>query len=355
MKKNLLKLIDRLVGSFLITCLPSVAVQTFSRHGHFLIIRPGGIGDAVLLLPMLKQLADLYPNAVIEVLAEKRNAEVFRWSPVVTAVWCYDKPAEFLKLFTRKFDLIIDTEQWYRLSAVVARLLAPSRLIGFGANERSRLLTDPCPYTFNEYEAIVFGELLAPIAGSGFSVLVEASRFMNLPIPDSGISQPYVVISPGTSIAAKQWSVERFSEVASYCERCGFDVVVLGGKGDEGVGQSVSCALSRCHNLVGRTSLTESASIVSGARLMISGDSGLLHVAQLQGVPTVALFGPSDPEKWSRKGDRHSIVSAGIDCAPCSRFGTIPKCPHGFRCMQNITVEMVVEAVKELRFCESAS
>jgi len=355
MKIFLLKLIDRLVGSFLITCLSSVAVQTFSRPSHFLLIRPGGIGDAVLLLPMLQQLSAIYPDANIEILAEKRNAEVFRWSPVVTAVWCYDKPKEFLNLFTRKFDLIIDTEQWYRLSAVVARLLAPSRLIGFVTNERSRLLTDPCPYTFDKYEAIVFGELLAPIAGKSFSILTETSRFMNLPILDFRINQPYVVIFPGASIAAKQWPAERFTEVASYCERCGFDVVVLGGKGDEDVGQSVSCALSRCHNFVGKTSLTESASIVSGAQLMISSDSGLLHVAQLQGVSTVALFGPSDPEKWSRKGDRHSIVSAGIDCAPCSRFGTIPKCPHGFRCMQNITVEMVVEAVKELRFCESVS
>lgn len=343
---TLMKHFDNWIGGFL-TFLFSSYLRPFYYYSpsSILIIRPGGIGDAVLLLPMLQQLSALYPDAKLEVLAERRNAEVFSWSPFVAKVWRYDHPLEFLKLFRQHYDLIIDTEQWYRLSVVVARLLRPSRLIGFATNERSRLLSDPCPYKQDEYEAAMFLRLLVPLETYASGLPLEQSGVLVLPPPKNVVSTPYVVIFPGASVDAKQWPAERFTEVALYCEELGFGVVVVGGNADKGTAQVITRALSHCNNLVGKTSLTESASIVAGTALMISGDTGLLHVAQLLDVPTVALFGPSNPRKWSREGDRHIVVSASADCSPCSRFGTIPKCCHDLRCMQSITTDMVVKAV----------
>jgi len=318
-----------------------------SRNNSILIIRPGGIGDAVLLLPMLHQLSLLYPDSKIEVLAESRNAKVFSWSPVVAKVWRYDRPLDFLKLFRQRYDLIIDTEQWYRLSAVVARLLGSSRLIGFASNERSRLLSDPCPYKQDEYEADMFISLLEPLGyTSPFSV--DSSVFLTLPQADHVFENPYIVIFPGSSISAKQWPAERFAEVASFCVERGFDVVLLGGKADRDITDCISKGLSCCHNLAGKTDLTEAAAIISGARMMISGDSGLLHVAQSQGVPTVSLFGPSNPLKWNCSSSFNVILKSDIACSPCSRFGTISKCKYGFRCMQEIIVAEVLKAVEFL-------
>lgn len=350
MLSNLIKNIDYVLSSCILYLFPNVLIRKHwsKRFNLILVIRPGGIGDAILLLPTLKQLSKIYPDAKIEILAECRNAEVFNWLPGISAVWRYDKPAEFAKLFTRKFDLVIDTEQWYRLSAVVARLLRPSRLIGFATNERLRLLTDGCPYARDEYEADVFRNLLAPLTGKLTSDCIEDANIIQLPVSHYRANRPYVVIFPGASVSAKQWPVGRFAEVAGYCEKSGFDVVVLGGKSDSSAAGVVTGSLSNCCNLAGSVSLTDSAAVVSGASLMISGDTGLLHVAQLQGVPTVALFGPSDPVKWNRKSDMHVVVSAGADCAPCSCFGTIPRCPYDYKCMQNITVTMVIEAVNSL-------
>jgi lipopolysaccharide heptosyltransferase II len=343
-----LKMIDRLIGSLLIPLFHSGSSVLQSQVKSILIIRPGGIGDAVLLLPMLQQLSTIYPDAKIEVLAERRNAEVFCWSPVVSKIWQYDKPRSFLKLFQQRYDLIIDTEQWYRLSAVVGRLLRPSRLVGFSDNERSRLLTDPCPYDQDEYEAIQFLRLLTPLTGNAALSPIEFSRSLLLPQSEFSSENPYIVIFPGASVAAKQWPAERFAEVARYCEQSGFDVVVVGGGADRAVGQVIVDSSPLCLNLAGKTSLTEAAAIVSGAQLVISGDSGLLHVAQLQGVPTVSLFGPSNPQKWCHKKDYHFVVSADCDCSPCSHFGTIPVCRHNYQCIANISVVMVIDAVERL-------
>lgn len=343
-----LRFIDNYLG-LLVSLMPNLLFSCqIVEPTTFLLIRPGGIGDAVLLLPMLHQLFRLYPNAKIEVLAERRNAEVFSWSPAVSAVWLYDRPLDFLNLFRRRYDLIIDTEQWYRLSAVVARLLNAPRLIGFATNERSRLFTDPCPYNTEEYEAEMFFKLLAPLDLNAPPPQVDNLEILALPKPAHFFKNPYIVIFPGASVTAKQWPAERFAEVACFCAGKGFDVVVVGGKAESDTGRLIVNASSSCHNLAGKTSLTEAAAIVAGACLMISGDSGLLHIAQLQGVPTVSLFGPSDPKKWCLKGGLHSVVSAGSECAPCSRFGTIPTCYHNFQCMQDITVTMVVEAVEFL-------
>lgn len=345
MLSKAIKFTDRIAGLVLVALLGGPDIRQEAPPRSILIIRPGGIGDAVLLLPMLHRLSAIYPDAKFEILAERRNAEVFSWSPVVSSVWCYDKPSELVKLFTRKFDLIIDTEQWYRLSAVVARLLRPSRLIGFATNERSRLLSDPCSYKQDEYEASMFMRLLVPLGVNTAGHLLEQLAFPALPHVKNISSNPYVVILPGASVAAKQWPAEQFAEVACFCEGMGFDVVVLGGSAEQDSSQVIARTLNRCHNLVGKTGLTESAAIISGASLMISGDTGLLHVAQLVEVPTVALFGPSNPQKWSKKGEKHVVVTACSACAPCSLFGSIPKCHHGFQCMQDITVEMVTTAV----------
>lgn len=347
---KLIKLIDQLAAPALIALLrKTVQFNTVVPIHSILIVRPGGIGDAVLLLPMLQQLSLLYPDAKLEILAERRNAEVFSWSPVVSAVWCYDRPLEFLDLIRRRrYDLVIDTEQWYRLSAVVARLLCSSKSIGFVTNERGNMFTDTCPYLQNMYEAEMFLKLLAPLH-DGVSVSAEPwEEAIVLPPAGFKCCKPYVVLFPGASVATKQWSADRFAEVARCCEENGFVVVIVGGKAEEHSSHVISDKLCNGINFVGKTSLTESTSIVAGATLMISVDSGLLHIAQQLGVPTVALFGPSNSNKWSRLGGQHAVVSAGVNCSPCSQFGVIPQCPYDCCCMHNITIEMVVDAASHV-------
>lgn len=346
---KIIRLMDQLAAPALITLLGRNVQYHITLPVHsILVIRPGGIGDAVLLLPMLHELAQLHPDAKIDVLAESRNSEVFSWSPVVSTVFKYDRPKDFLSLFQKRYELIIDTEQWYRLSAVVTRLLTAPRSIGFASNTRYRMFTDSRPYHQERYEAEMFLKLLEPLRDGAFKAAGPRKEVLVLPQAEMECRKPYVVLFPGASVSAKQWPAERYAEVAHYCEEGGFEVVVVGGKTDIRLGEVISHSLKRFHNFVGKTSLTETASIVAGAALMISGDSGLLHVAQLLNIPTVALFGPSNSQKWSLAGDKHIVVSARTECSPCSRFGTTPPCPYHVRCMQEITPAEVFEAAMQL-------
>ena len=343
--KALLKFLDNNFGRLVCALFRPLPCCDVGKLQKILVIRPGGIGDAVLLLPMLHELALLHPDAQIDVLAENRNSEVFGWSPVVSTIWQYDCPNNFLSLFQQRYDLIIDTEQWYHLSAMVTRLLAAPRSIGFATNTRSRLFTDSRPYHQERYEAEMFLELLEPLRNGAFESTRPRAEVLVLTQAGFKCGNPYIVIFPGASVVTKQWPAERYAEVARYCEDSGFEIVIVGGKTDIRSGEVVSRTLRHFHNLVGKTTLTDSASIIAGSVLMISGDSGLLHVAQLLKIPTVAIFGPSNIKKWLREGDKHVVVSAGFTCAPCSLYGTIPKCHHGFQCMQDISVDMVITAV----------
>ncbi|HEX9078647.1 MAG TPA: glycosyltransferase family 9 protein, partial [Desulfuromonadaceae bacterium] len=127
----------------------------------------------------------------------------------------------------------------------------------------------------------------------------------------------------------------------------GVAVVVVGGKEDRGQGE-VIVAGGAGLNLAGRTSLSETAAVVQMSSLLLSGDSGVLHIAVGLGVPTVSLFGPGRAAKWAPRGEHHTVIAKGLPCSPCTTFGTTPPCPVGTRCMREITVDEVFNAVSML-------
>lgn len=348
MLRDFIKILDNSVVKRIFFMVGPAFRCAFCDPASILIIRPGGIGDAVLLLPMLQRLSTIYPDATIEVLAERRNAEVFGWSPVVSAVWCYDKPPEFVKLCTRRFDLVIDTEQWYRLSAVVARLLGRSRTIGFGTNERRRMFSDACPYFQDVYEADMFLTLLEPLGVDSCNQQLKLvlPNALQVQLFEADTQRPFIVMSIGASVDTKKWSAEHFAEVARFCEAEGFQVVVLGGPEDRVVGECVIQSLKYGRNLAGSTSLTEAAACVATARLVIACDTGLLHIAQLLGVPTIAIFGPTNHKKWNVQRPDAAVAGLSAVCSPCARFGTIPPCRHAAQCMQ-IPPAQVIRLIRE--------
>ena len=117
------------MGSLALRILSNPVPVRIALPRKILIIRPGGIGDAVLLIPVISALKEICPEAEISVLAEKRNGSVFRLCPMIDRTLHYDKPLEMIRAIRDSFDVVIDTEQWHRLSAVVARLTRAPMLI----------------------------------------------------------------------------------------------------------------------------------------------------------------------------------------------------------------------------------
>ncbi len=335
--------------------LPSPLCSEFIPPGiSFLIIRPGGIGDAVLLDILIISIKKAYPEVRITILAEKRNLGVFPLIPGLDKVLCYDRPLNLLKALRSRYDVVIDTEQSHRLSAVVARLVLAPTKIGFDTNERRRMFTHCIQYDLDAYEPDNFSALLKPL---GIDSKLEVSS-VTLTLPPKSVSkalqllQPlnsesFIAIFPGASIKEKRWGADRFRLVAEALSAFGIKIVVVGGKEDRKQGEVISGG-GLALNLAGMTSLPETAAIIQKSALLLSGDSGVLHIATGLGVPTVSLFGPGRAKKWAPRGEHHIVINKELPCSPCTTFGNTPPCPNNVRCMKDISVEEVVNAVISL-------
>lgn len=354
MKATLLKRFDSLMGPLLVRlfCKPNAA-RPVVRPQTVLVIRPGGIGDAVLLVPTLRALLTAFPDCRIDTLGEKRNAAAFQLCPGLHNVYCYDSPSGLAAVLRGRYDVVIDTEQWYRLSAVIARLIRAARSIGFATNERARLFTDSVHYSLHEYEAASFLRLLAPLVvkpaaevAVPFLTLppaaVLAARHLLAPLE----GKRFVALFPGASVPQKEWGIDNFRATTVALAAAGIAVVVVGGGDARQAGEAIAAG-GIALNLAGKGSLMESAAVIGEASVLLSGDSGLLHIAAGLGTATVSLFGPSDPAKWAPKGDGHRVFKSAHPCAPCSRFGTIPPCSVAHKCL-DANPAHVVDAVMGL-------
>ena len=351
-----MKLIDAAIGRMTASVFPVPSrIQPLSAVTSLLIIRPGGIGDAVLLAPTINFLKKTFPSVHVTILAEKRNAGVFSLIPGVDKLLCYDRPREFIEALCGIYDVVIDTEQWHRLSAVVARFVSAPVKIGFGTNERRRMFTHLTPYSHDNYEAVSFAHLLEAL-GIGAEVADVGMPFLSIPDAVSvnaskllGLSHDklFVTIFPGASITERRWGADRFQLVAEALSVFGIKIVVVGGKEDRKQGEVISGG-GLALNLAGMTSLPETAAVIQKSALLLSGDSGVLHIAAGLGVPTVSLFGPGRAKKWAPRGEHHVVINKELPCSPCTTFGNTPPCPNNVRCMRDITVDEVVNAVTML-------
>jgi lipopolysaccharide heptosyltransferase II len=320
-----------------------------------LVIRPGGIGDAVLLAPAIHELKIRNPTLHITVLAEQRNAGVFALTPDVDKLFRYDRPRELLQALRCRYDVVIDTEQWHRLSALVARIASALVKIGFDTNERRRMFTGTIPYSHDDYEAISFARFLEPLGVAvgvvdmvaPFLILSESATSKAAALLESMERRPIVTMFPGASIPERRWGAENFRRVAEMLAVFGIRTVVVGGKEDRQQGEAIAGGGVGL-NLAGLTSLSETAAVIKQSSLLLSGDSGILHIAVGLDVPTVSLFGPGRSKKWAPRGDRHLVINKGLSCSPCTTYGTTPPCPHSVLCMRVISVDEVTNAVTML-------
>jgi len=353
-KITLLKKLDSIVGVVMARLLLQpkfVSIDTVVER--VLFIRPGGIGDAVLLIPAIQALKKTYPDCQIDILAEKRNSQIFSLCQGVRRVYRYDNLSDFLAVLKTQYDVVIDTEQWHRLSAIIARLIRSQCKVGFATNERAKMFTVAAPYSHDIYETSSFFNLLQPL--NIVPTLSLPTPFLDIPTSVKSSAQllgsaigKYVVLFPGASIPERCWSADRFSTLAVMFAEQKLGVVIVGGREDCGSAETITESVPNIINLAGKTSLLETAAILKDAALLVSGDSGVLHIGVGLGIPTVSLFGPGIAAKWTPQGSCHRVINLDLPCSPCTQFGTTPPCPIGAKCLHDISVPMVFSAAQDL-------
>ena len=354
MQTTFLKFIDNYLGRLVIAILRPQPPSQIVEPETVLIIRPGGIGDAVLLVPTIKALKNAYPACAIDILAERRNSAAFHLTSGIRTVYLYDTLSGLAAVLRSRYDAVIDTEQWHRLSAVVARLTKSPLSIGYATNERIKMFTNAVHYSLEDYEMDSFSHLLQPLGITEsekgkppflvvpYEAVIKAKAMLG-----KVADKPFIAIFPGSSIHEKRWNMDNFVNLALYLNQAGFPIIVIGSEKERVAGEAMTCGIDAL-NLAGKTSLVETAALIDKSALLVSGDSGVLHIAAGLGKPTVTLFGPSNIRKWAPRGEKQFVISKNLPCSPCTNFGYTPKCSIKARCMAYITVEEVVAAVEKL-------
>ena len=332
------------------------------------------IGDAVLTTPALMAIRKGFPKAKIALLVKPAIAELLHHHPAVDEIVLYRDPGPhaglggkltLARLLRRgRYDLAILLQNAFEAAAITALAGIPNRY-GYATDGRWFLLTHRVPLTSKirrRHQAHYYLELLRPL---GIPVEPEPPTLRTTPGEDAeaiehlrafGVDPKKFLIglNPGSIYGtAKRWLPERFAEVADrVAAEHGGVVLIFGGRGEEELGAAIAGKMTApTLVLSGRTTVRRLMALIKPCRLFITNDTGPMHIATAFGVPTVAIFGPTDPATTSPFGSRHELVRHPVDCSPC----LLRECPIDHRCMQGISVEMVHAAAMRQTGTRSAS
>mgnify|MGYP000281424409 CR=1 FL=1 len=332
------------------------------------------VGDAVMTLPAVDALGEIFPGSQIVVLAKPWVAAVYEGRPAVSEVMVYRKDGGILsglgglretarELRARKFDIAVLFQNAFE-AALLARAAGIPRRLGYDRDGRGILLTDKVPLDVFEPGAHQVEYYLNLLRAAGWNAESrdpvmeppEDARRSSLDLLDGqGIDENdiLVALSPGAMYGdAKRWPVERFAAVGDMAvQRWGARVLVMGSGKEISICREVESSMSEpCFNLCGRTSLHLAMAVIERCLMFVTNDSGLMHLAAALGVPTVAVFGSTDPVATGPRGHHTRVVRHPVDCAPCLKA----ECPRDFSCMKAIEPMNVWNEMEALRkWCNS--
>lgn len=322
------------------------------------------IGDAIMTLPAVKSVRAAYPKARLSILAKAPVTEIYRLFSGADEIIAYEKkfdnPLGVLQLARRlraqKFDAAILLQNAIEAAIIAFAAGIPVRA-GFNTDGRGLLLTHAIRRTPEILKVHQIDYYLEMVKALG---CVDVDRAMHLETQISPVAArdalakylfsadaAIIGIAPGAAYGpAKRWLSERFAAAGDQLGGAlGARVVLFGGKDDRETAENVRRqAQSDMLNLAGVTTLQETVHLLSQCRLVISNDSGLMHVAAALNVPTIAVFGSTNPVTTSPSGEKTAIVRKEAPCSPCLK----KTCPTDFRCMTDIAVDDVVAAGKTL-------
>lgn len=346
---------------------------------NILIVKTSAIGDVTHALPALNALRKKYPDAKITWLVEEAAADIVKghraldrvlisrrkhWlaemrSGVAGFIRAWREIWDFVRVLRdTRYDLLFDFQGLLK-SGVSVWLARAERKIGFGRGMDHA----ECSYIF-------LNERIAPVPMDTHAlqremVLLEAVGIegaeivFDLPITESHRAQvnnllakhgidrqkPLVAINPMTTWPSKLWFKERFAEVADRLLEQGCDVVFTGSPADRGeIDQIIKDMEGRAVNLAGQTSLISLAALYQEAQVVVSTDTGPMHIAAAAGTPLVAIFGPTAPWRTGPWGEEHLVLRVELGCSPCLKR----ICPKNSQCMREISVDQVVAAVNQI-------
>jgi lipopolysaccharide heptosyltransferase II len=283
------------------------------------------------------------------------TASLFTHNPAIHETIVFDKkgehcsPSALVTLWQRlraaRYDLVINFQRSNLKAWLLATAALPCRVLVY-KKARGRVVHA----VVNHMETVAPLGIQPQLLTLDFMPGSEAEAYADMVIKENALAaDKLIALNPGTSNPIKCWSTEQFAQLADrLISDLGMHVVIVGAPGETHLADAIESAMhEKPLKLAGKTSLLQLGAVLKRCQLLVSGDTGTLHMATAVGCRVVGLFGAVDPKRTGPVGMGHRVIQAkGVACVPCRDR----KCTNSryLECMEKITVHEVFDAVGEM-------
>lgn len=335
-------------------------------YSNIIVRMPNWVGDLIMATPIIKDLRQAFPEAKITVMVRRPLQELLEKSEDIDEIFSFHKPDNpFLRRRQRRNLIEKIRLGKYDLGLLLTNSFSSAwcfyqgnikEIVGYKCHWRSLLLTKRVPYPDKGHQIDIYKKLLEPLGISHSDTQpyltlekkeVDEARKI---IEQRGYKRgkPLIGIHPCSAYGmAKCWPKEYFQKLAKeLLKEEDLFLLFFGQQGDDEIIKEICEVLpSRAMNLAGVTTLTELACLIELSDILVTNDSGPMHIACALKKPLIALFGSTDPEKTGPYTEDAKMIKKDLPCSPCH----LRKCPIDFPCMRSISVEEVLEQIKDVQ------
>jgi len=375
MSRKLLRNVDKSLGRFAVLLLAAAGrtvsvvrrtVGLSSPEGapkRILVIKLVGVGDTVLMLTPLRRLRQRFPEATISALVTPLSSDVLAGDPNVDDLIVYDVlgagrgPGGLLRMLRllrkKKFDCVIDFEQHFQATALMAYFSGAPVRIGFFFKPAGRglLYSHPVFLDPDKHMVEAFADLLVPLGIEHATIErlepIQISRQDHETaatwLRKNGIAETDLLVGvhPGSGPRApqRQWGAEKFAQITTLLrDEIGAQVVLTGIAKERPLIDEIVRLTGKTgvHDAAGHFTVKQTAALLTRCSLFISNDTGPMHLSAAVGTPTIGIFGPESPRRYAPFGSGNVGVSKGLACSPCvqihrgkSDYCSEPSCMKG--------------------------
>ena len=377
-ERRLVKLADATLGA--IKGLPGFGGRRRPRTPirRVLLLRLERIGDLLMTLEAIEEARAGWPHAEIDLAVGTWNRALANLIPGLTHVHTADVPwlaresatswyalmKQVRRWRARRYDVVVNFEPDIRSNFLAWRTRAPIR-VGYWTGGGGAFLTDAYAYAPAVHVSMNARRLIAEAADlpAPLEVLRMRSRRRLAP-PEEAERRvqellrdrpgPFIAVHVSGGRASKQWHLSRFADAAhALAVTYGATIVLTGSDGDRPIVKQVRRAIPEGLPVVDVTGVLDVpalAALLGRMDLLVTGDTGPMHLAAAMATPIVALFGPSDPRRYGPNIPESRVIRVSLPCSPCGRVRLPPERCRGHvpDCMDGLTVDMVLSAAAEL-------
>jgi heptosyltransferase-2 len=308
------------------------------------------LGDSIISMPAVRAIKAGRPDAHITVATPEKIAAVWKLVPEVDEVISLTSRSLFSVVRSIRHQTVFDVAILFpnSLRATLEVWLAGvPRRVGYRGHHRRWLLNQIIPERSRlgpvEHQILHYLQIAQEVGGLSEPPAVR----MFLPRAKPNGATAKIGLCPGAEYGpAKRWLPERFAEVAvAISAQRPVQWILFGTSGDAEIGAIIEAAVdTNCLNRIGKTTMNELIAELSECALLLTNDTGTMHLATILGVPVVAVFGSTEPYLTGPLGSARHVIRHQVECSPCF----LRECPIDFRCMKAVMVDEVVESVSSL-------